>query len=588
VTATSTIPTAATPDVCTFAIRLDGEALPGQYHVVFVSVARELNRIPCATIHVKDGEAAKQTFPASDTELFVPGTKVEIDLGYRSKNETVFRGVIVRHGLRARRSGAVLVLECKDEAVKLTQDVRSAYFVDQKDSEILEGILEGSGLKADVDPTGYDAGAVVQFDSTDWDFLLCRAEAHGRVVNVIDGQVSIKAPNAAQEAALSVAYGSTLLELDVEMDARLQDEGLAARAWNAADQAYIRSDASEPDVTGNGDIDAASLAEALGNGTESVAHGGALGEAELQAWADARLMKQRFARVRGRARFQGFAGLVPGDTLQVDGIGRRFAGKLFVSGVRHTVSHGNWETDAQLGLAPDLFARTFQVSHLPAAGLLPAVHGLQIGIVTALAGDPEGEQRIRVRLPHVSATDDGVWARLATLDAGAERGTYFRPEIDDECVVGFLHGDPRHAVVLGQLHSSAKATPEPLADDNHRKGYTSREKLRLVFDDEKKVVLLETPQGNSLSLSEEDRGITLQDQSGNRIVLSPDGIVIESVKDLTLKASANLTAKGVNVELAANAGFKASGNGTAELKSASTTVEGSAMLTLSGGLVKIN
>jgi Rhs element Vgr protein len=562
--------------------------MPGQYHVLSVTVTRELNRIPAATIHIKDGDAASQTFPVSDTELFIPGKEIEIQLGYRSKNETVFKGIVVRHGIRARQSGALLVLECKDVAVKLTQGAKSAYFLDKKDSEIIEDVFDSYGITADVDPTDVDPEAVVQFDSTDWDFILCRAEANGRVVSVIDGAVTVKAPDAAQEPALTVGFGSTLMELDVEMDARLQDEAILARAWSAADQGLAESDAAEPTEAGNGNIDSESLAAVLGGGTSIVAHGGSLGEPELQAWADGRLLKERFARTRGRAVFQGFPTIFPGDTIQVDGIGDRFAGKFYVSGVRHSVVQGNWQTDVQLGLDPELFARAFNVSGLAAAGLVPAVHGLQIGTVTALAGDPDGEHRIRIRMPIVSDSDDGVWARLATLDAGSERGTYFRPEIDDEVVVGFINGDPRHAVVLGMLHSSAKPTPEPLSDDNGTKGYVSREKLILTFDDDKKIIRLETPAGNALSLSEEDSGITMADQNGNKITLSTAGITLESAKDLTIKAASTVKVDAVNIELGASAGLTASGSGTAELKGATTTVQGSASLTLSGGLVKIN
>jgi len=71
-------------------------------------------------------------------------------------------------------------------------------------------------------------------------------------------------------------------------------------------------------------------------------------------------------------------------------------------------------------------------------------------------------------------------------------------------------------------------------------------------------------------------------------VLSPDGILLDSAKDLTIKARADVKIEGVNVEVSASAGFKAGASGTAEMKGASTTVQGSASLTLSGGLVKIN
>ena len=74
----STIPTPATPDVCTAAILVDGAEIPGQFHVLLVTVTRELNRIPTATIHLRDGEASKATFEASNADYFIPGKKIEI------------------------------------------------------------------------------------------------------------------------------------------------------------------------------------------------------------------------------------------------------------------------------------------------------------------------------------------------------------------------------------------------------------------------------------------------------------------------------------------------------------------------------
>ncbi|HRD83031.1 MAG TPA: Rhs element Vgr protein, partial [Saprospiraceae bacterium] len=77
----STIPTPATPDVCTITVLTDGEPVPGQYHIVSVVVSKELNRIPTASLHIRDGEAAAATFPAGNTDLFIPGKAVEIQLG---------------------------------------------------------------------------------------------------------------------------------------------------------------------------------------------------------------------------------------------------------------------------------------------------------------------------------------------------------------------------------------------------------------------------------------------------------------------------------------------------------------------------
>ncbi|MFC3443802.1 type VI secretion system tip protein VgrG [Sphingobium rhizovicinum] len=582
------IPTPATPDVCTPAILIDGKELPGAFHMLAMTIVREANRIPSASIQFDDGDAAKATFAASSADEFAPGKSIEIQLGYRSQNKRVFKGVIVRQQIRIRKGAAVLSVDCYAEAVKMIGARRSRYFLDKKDSDIIDEVLGEHGLSKDVETTQPQLREVVQYDCTDWDFLLCRADANGLVALVEDDKVRFAKPAAGGSPALSLVYGATVLELDAEMDARWQSKAVRAEAWKAADQAVLDADASEPATPAAGNVSAADLAKILGDDTDLIIHGGAIDQAELQSWADARLQRMRLARLRGRARCQGFADMLPGLIVEISGIGERFSGNLYVSGVRHSVSAGNWETDVQFGLGHEGFAETHDLRPLPAAGMLPAVSGLQIGVVTALEKDPDGEDRIRCRLPLISAQDDGVWARITTLDAGKDRGTFFRPEIDDEVVVGFLSDDPRHPVILGMVHSSAKPAPEPAEDTNHHKGYVSREKMKLTFDDEKKVVLIETPAGNRITLSEDAKGIKLEDQNKNRIILDDSGILIESAKDLTFKAAGDVKLSGANAEFSAQSAFKASGASTAELSGAQTKVNGDAMTVIKGGMVQIN
>jgi Rhs element Vgr protein len=584
----SNIPTPATPDICTTAILTDGTQIPGSYHVISVSVNRELNRIPTATIYLKDGEASRSTFEISNSDSFVPGKEIEIQLGYRSQNETVFKGIIINHSIRVRRNSSLLVIECRDKAVKMTLGKKSKYFTEMKDSEIMETLIGTHGLQKEVEATNPDLKEVVQFDATDWDFLLCRAEANGQVVMVENGKVVVAKPATSSQAVVSVHFGNTLLELDAAIDARLQSESIKAESWNAGDQEIIEAEASEPETTGNGNLSTSDLSAVFGGGAREIFHGGALSQPELQTWADGRLLKERLAKTRGTAKFQGFAGALPGKIIELTGIGERFEGKMYLSGVRHTVAEGNWETDVQLGLNPELFAETYNMRPLPASGLIPGISGLQTGIVTQLENDPDGEDRIQVKLPLISTSDEGIWARVSTLDAGKDRGTFFRPEIGDELVVGFLNDDPRNPVVLGMCHSSAKPAPEPAKDDNHLKGYVSREKMRFTFNDENKVILLETPGGNKLSLTEEDKGILLEDQNGNKITMNDSGIIIESSKDLILKAAKNIKIEGINTQLKASSSFKAEGTGSAEVSGASTTIKGSANTVIQGGIVQIN
>jgi Rhs element Vgr protein len=254
-------------------------------------------------------------------------------------------------------------------------------------------------------------------------------------------------------------------------------------------------------------------------------------------------------------------------------VGDRFNGAVFVSAVRHEISQGNWLTDVEFGLDDEWFAERFQVTQAMAGALIPPATGLQVGIVTQLAEDPLGEDRIMIKLPIINAEDEGVWARVATLDAGENRGSFFRPEIGDEVVVHFLQNDPRYPVILGGLNSSAKPAPLVASDDNHEKGFVTRSGMKWLFNDEHNNVLLETPDGNSLDISGENQSITLEDQHGNKIVMDSNGISIESTKEIVIKAATNLTAEGNIVKVA--------GQSTAEFSASGTN-------TISGGLVQIN
>lgn len=584
----SVIPTPATPDVCTIAILVDGNDISGQLHLLSVAVEKELNRIPKAVLHFQDGEASQANFALSSADSFIPGKEIDIQLGYRSQNTSVFKGIVIKHSIKVRKNGSVLIVECRDKAVRMTGVQKNRYHTDKKDSDIIEELIGTYGLQHNVTATQPDLKEVVQYNATDWDFILCRAEANGQLVVVEDGALTIAAPNLSANPTLTLGFGSTLLELDAEIDARWQSDGLKASSWNATDQELLEADAQEPTTPSSGNLTPANLATVIDDGPLQLRHAGKLSQPELQTWADAHLLRHRLARIRGRARCQGFSGIKPGQIIELSGVGARFLGKVYVSGVRHLFAEGNWETDVQLGLDPEPFVETFNLRPLPASGLIPALSTLQIGVVTVLENDPDGEDRIKVRLPLVSVSEEGIWARLATLDAGANRGTYFRPEIGDEVIVGFLGDDPRYPVVLGACHSSAKPAPVPAKDDNHLKGYVSREQMKFSFDDEKKIITIETPGGNILKISDEDKGIALTDQNGNKITLNDTGIVIESTKDLTLKAAKDIKMEGMNIEVNAQTGFKAKGTSSAEMSSASTTIKGSATTVIQGGLVQIN
>ena len=196
-----------------------------------------------------------------------------------------------------------------------------------------------------------------------------------------------------------------------------------------------------------------------------------------------------------------------------------------------------------------------------------------LGAKAKIAGEIDREQRAQPL--------GGARAQQNKENKGGHQheGRRQRPECTD---------DPRQPIVLGMCHSSAKPAPEPAKDDNHHKGYVSREKLKMTYDDDKKSIAFETPGGNKLTLSDDTKGIQLEDQNGNKITLDDKGITIESTKAITLKATKDLKAEGMNIEMKAKTGFKAEGTASAEISGASTTVKGSANTVIKGGVVQIN
>ncbi|MCF7829379.1 MAG: type VI secretion system tip protein VgrG [Candidatus Marinimicrobia bacterium] len=577
------IPTSASTDLPTHRVLIDGEEVSNEYHLTAVTVDKTVNRIPKARLVYLDGDAAEEDFPLSNSEVFIPGNEVEILTGYHSDESTIFKGLIISHGIKTKENKpAQLIVECRDTAVKMTVGRKNRYFEEMTDSDIMEEILGDYDVKSEVESTDATHQEMVQYYTTDWDFLVERAEANGKLVITDDGKISVISPDTGQEPALSVVYGSTIMEFEADMDARHQYSAISGNTWDYSSQDLLQEEGSDPSVPGNGNIDPASLAEVIGLDQLPYQHSGYVKDQELKTWASAGLLKSRLAKIIGRMKIQGYGEIKPGQMLEIDGVGDRFNGNAYVTAVRHEFTTRNWETHVQIGLNPRWFSRTPDIIDTQAAGLVPAVQGLHIGVVTQLEDDPNGEDRVRVKMPLVDTAADGIWARVASLDAGEERGAFFRPEIGDEVVLGFLNDDPRDAVILGMLNSSAKPAPLTASDDNPEKGFVTREELKLIFNDDKKSVTIETPNGNTIALSDDSGGITLEDENGNKIEMSGDGITIESAKDITIKASQNVSVEGgTNTEIKAGAQLTAEGSAGAELSSSATAK-------VQGALVQIN
>lgn len=559
-----------------FTVKAGGEAVPREHQLLSVSITLAANRIASARLVYVDGAAATGRFPLSDGDLFKPGQSIEILAGAGRDSTSVFIGTVIRQGARVREAAASqLVVDCRHAAMKLAVTDRSTDHFDQTDSDIIGAVLGAAGVGADVEATSLHHKQVLQYQSTDWDFILARARANGQLVWCEGDKVVVRKPALTGATVCTLQYGATLLEFEGEIDARLQHAGYKGTSWDAASQEAVEVQAAAPSFMPPGNLSSDDLA-GVADQAFDLRHP-ALPQAEAQAWVDGVALYRRVDQVSGRGKCQGIATVKPGVVVDLAGLGRRFNGKVLVTGVRHEFSLvQGWKTHIQFG-GVELEAPGKAKSD----GLLPGVSGLQIGIVTSNE-DPDGEHRVRVRLPLLGLSSDGLWARVASLDAGDDRGFFFRPEIGDEVTVGFLADDPRHPVILGMLHSSAKAAPLQGSDDNHEKMLKTRSGMTVHFDDDKIVMTLATPAGNSIVLSEDDKSLTLADQNGNKIMMDSDGIHFESAKAVDMKA-------GTETKMEATAGFEIKAGSELKLEgSASAELKGGGMARLSGAMVQIN
>jgi Rhs element Vgr protein len=565
-----------------FTVKVDGTAVEREHQLLSVSVLKTVNKITMVRLVYLDGSAAASDFPLSNTDRFIPGHEIEILAGASNEPVSLFKGIVIRQSLKVRDNSAPqLIVECRHQAIKLTVGRKNAYFFDQTDSDMISTLLSDAGLTADIESTTVSHKQQVQYDCTDWDFLLTRAEANGRLVLTNDDKVVVKTPNFGSSPVCTLQFGATILELDAEMDARLQYSAVKSFSWDAAQQSVLETEASDPGLSAPGNMASDDLAAVVAIDHYPLRHV-AVAEAEAQAWADAQWLKSKMSKVNGRVKCEGIATINPGDVVTLAGVGDRYSGNVFVTGIRHefdTVQ--GWKTHVQFGNVETWLAIEQKVSAPKAAALLPGVNGLQIGVVVSNE-DPDGEHRVRVRMPLVDADADGTWARVAALDAGSDRGWFIRPEAGDEVVLGFLNDDPRQAVILGMLHSSAHAAPLEGSDDNHEKVYQSRSKLKLYFNDDQKMMQWETPAGNKIVLSDANKAIQLEDQNGNKITMNNDGITIESSKAIALKA-------GTEVKLESGTAFSAKGGTELKLEGTSgVEVSSTAITKVKGSLIQLN
>ncbi len=453
---------------------------------------------------------------------------------------------------------AQLVVEGYDKSHRLYRETKTAAYLNKKDSDLAQEIARNAGLQSEIETTSTVYDHIFQHNQTDLEFLRQRAWRIGYECFVKDGKLFFRKPPESS-TAVTLTWGVELLAFLPRMTLAEQVDEVIVRGWDVQRKDSIVGRASSgalyPQIeeSQNG----AQWAGSFGNGKKIIVDQPVVSQAEADTIASARLneLSGTFIEADGEA-FRS-PGICAGQHVDLQGLGSRLSGKYLVTNAQHIYTPEGLNTSFSVR-----GSRTGMLSEQMGAEAAPERFP---GVVTAIVtntDDPQNWGRVKVKFPWMSDDAESDWARLAGPGAGPEAGLVCIPEVGDEVLVAFVHGDFSQPIVLGGLwNGQADLPPQTAGAASGEKPlvrtWRSRTGHRIVmYDDSKNLVEIETAGGHNLTLDDAGKKISLTTSGGLTVTLDDNGskVTIESGNEIELKSSGNM-----KIDAGGNLDLKASG-----------------------------
>jgi uncharacterized protein involved in type VI secretion and phage assembly len=388
--------------------------------------------------------------------------------------------------------------------------------------------------------------------------------------------------------------------LQVKVSSAFQAGSVIVRGWDPqAKQAIVgtASNGSLAPSTGIGQSGAQLASGAFGDSTIYIVNRPVDNATEANALAQAVFDSLDGNFIHAEGTMLGDPSIKPGVTVPLGAVGSRLSGKYYVTSAIHSTTDGAYKT-------------TFVVSGRQTNSLIELLDPRQdnvplpsvvVGVVTDNSDPDKGQGRVKVKFPWLVDNDQSWWARIASPMAGNNRGFMFLPEVNDEVLVSFEHGDITRPYILGALWNGQDAPPKKNSDVvtssqvnerliKTRAGHT----IRLVDTSGSELIEIKSQAGHTITLDDTSGSerIAVVDKTGNNLVKieSPaNKITIQAQGDVVVQAQGN-----VDVEATGNATVNATGN--LDLKGAMVNVEAqgnmsikaNGPLSIQGATVSIN
>ncbi|MGC8874381.1 MAG: VgrG-related protein [Chloroflexia bacterium] len=521
-------------------ILIDGESAPDLLlqGLMRVAVEQGLHLPSLCTLRVQDDDLS-----LVDSATLDVGRSLVVQMGSGRELRRAFEGEITGLELEPTPAGTLtLVVRAYDRSHRLHRGRKTQSYQQMTDSDLATRIAREAGLDPDVESTSEVYEYVLQDNRTPYEFLRERAERIGFAFWVSEGKLHFRRPAARPPEPIPLEWGHTLHQFHPVLSACRQVDEVLVRGWDPLQKRPIVGRATRgraaPEL-GEQRTGSELARQAFGSASVLVVDRpvSTQGEADTLAQALADQLSAEF--VRAEARCAGDARLCPGALVEIRNVGQRFSGKYYVTRAVHSFGQrGVYQTE--LTVAGNQTQTLFDLLQPPA--------GRSLWIGPALVTDnrdPAGMGRIKVQIPWLGDQVESTWARPAVPMAGSERGIFFLPEVGDEVLVTFEHGDVNHPYVLGALWNGREEPPNAASAVN-RAGQVVQRVIR-------------TRAGHTILLDDTDGGggITIEDRSGNKIYLDTarNTLRIEVLQDVTIEAQGKVAIKALTgIDLEASGG----------------------------------
>lgn len=509
-----------------------------------------------------------------------------------------------------------------DKAHRLYRGRRTRTFQNVTYADVVKTVAAGAGIALgtiDQAPGG-PIPVVSQVACSDAELLARLAGEVGYMLVVRDGKVDFKAPPPSSGAPggradlsaadpLQLVQGDNLLTFNATVTADSQVKEVQVRSWDVTAKRSIVAVA--PAGTTSATVDGATPASLAAK------FGGAVfasvdvpydnqAQAEAAAKALAEQIGGSSAQLEGVAR--GNPGLRAGQAVTLGLVGRPFDGKYTLTATRHVVDNGEYLTHFSCTGRQERSLQGMTSGGGASAGSPASAVGSPVaGVVSALVTnvkDPDSLGRARVKIERFGEGYETDWLRVAQAGAGGGRGSIMLPEVGDEVLVSFEHGDLRRGYVLGGLYSKVDkpnavaggGAVDSTAGKVDKRSFTTRNGHFLLLCDktgEEYVELATKGSKFSLKLVQDQGGGTVLVASNHTVEIDAKGdITIKSQGKVAVEAVGELSLKGQKVAIEGQMGVEVKGltvkiEGTTqtEMSGAQTSVKASAMLNLEAGAI---